>query len=457
MRQLKIGASGVRGVVGEAMTPELAVNFACAFGTYCDGGTIVVGRDTRASSSMFHSAVLSALISTGAEVIDLGVCTTPAVSYAVRATRAAGGISITGSHNDARWNALKFLGREGALLNAANGEELLDIYHASAFLLMPWNRLKKPRPARELTCEYVDDLLHAVDADAIRGRGYKIAVDFCNGAATEAGIRFLEGLGCRVVPLNDDAGGSFAHPPAPSPANMRQLAALMRAIDADLGAALNVDGDRLGLVTSAGAALSEEYALPLVARQALAKRPGPVVTNLSTSRMVEVIAGDNNRPCIRTAVGEGHVMDRALTEGAALAGEGNGGVAALPHAATFDALLTLATVLEAMASTGRTLEELAGDLPEYHIRKAELPCAPDCIYGILDNFRERFSDAQPDLTDGLRLDWPDAWLHIRASNTEPLLRVIAEAETAERIERLFDETMAIARRAVWSHGGRQSA
>jgi len=453
-RQLKIGVSGVRGVVGDAMTPELAVNFACAFGTYCGGGTVVVGRDTRPSSSMFHSAVISALISTGADILDLGVCTTPAVAYAVRSREAAGGISITGSHNDVRWNALKFIGPEGSLLNAANSEELLDIYHAAAFTLAPWQDLGKPRQSADLLDRYVVALVQALDAVAIRRRGFHIAVDFCNGAATELGKRFLDALGCRVVPLNDDTDGSFAHSPAPSPANMRQLAALLRSVEADLGAAINVDGDRLGLVTGEGEALSEECVLPIVARHVLARRQGPVVTNLSTSRMVEDIAAQHGRTCIRTSVGEGHVMDRALTESAALAGEGNGGVAVLPHTATFDALLTLGTVLEAMALSNRSLAELAADLPVYYMRKAELPCAPANAHRVLDSFRDHFDEVRPDLTDGVRFEWPHAWLHVRASNTEPLVRVIAEATTGDEADRLFDESLTLARRAAWGHGGR---
>ncbi len=454
LRQLKIGVSGVRGVVGEAMTPELVVDFASAFGTYCGGGEVVIGRDTRLSSSMLHAAVLSALISTGTDVLDLGVCTTPAVSHAVRSRSAAGGISITGSHNDVRWNALKFVGPDGALLNAANTEELLDIYHASAFTLAPWQALGKRHVTAEASNAYVASILDAVDAATIRSKGLRIAVDFCNGAATELGKRFLDALGCQVIPLNDDADGSFAHLPAPSPANMRQLAALLRSVQADLGAAINVDGDRLGLVTHAGEALSEECVLPIVARHVLARREGPVVTNLSTSRMVEAVARQYGRECIRTSVGEGHVMDRALTESAALAGEGNGGVAALPHTTTFDALLSLATVLEAISVSGRSLADLAADLPAYHMRKAELPCPPTSVRRILDSFCERFREDRPDLTDGVRFDWPEAWLHVRASNTEPLVRIILEASSADDADRLFDECVTIARRAAWGHGGR---
>ncbi len=452
MRQLKIGPSGIRGVVGDALTPELVVNFACAFGAYCDAGTVIVGRDTRPSSVMMRSAALTGLISSGCQVIDIGVCTTPAVSHVVRTTGASGGICVTGSHNDARWNALKFLGPDGALLNAANTEEVLDIYHASAYVRAPWSGIRRVRDGADLARGYVPAVLERLDVGAIRSRAFCVAVDYCNGAAVAAGANLIEALGCRAIPLNDDPSGEFAHPPAPSRANMRQLGALMRSVPADVGVALNVDGDRIGLVLPDGTPLSEEYALPLVARHAFVRRDGPVVTNLSTSRMVERIAAQAKRPCLRTVVGEGHVMDRALTEGAAVAGEGNGGVAVQPHARTFDALLTLGTILEIMALERCSFADLCASVPELHMRKGELAIPPDQVYRVLDGFRERHSDAETDLTDGVRFSWPDAWLHVRASNTEPLLRVIAEADTPERADELFDETIALARRAALTHG-----
>jgi phosphomannomutase len=453
MRGLKIGIAGVRGVVGDALSPELAVNFACAFGSWCDGGTVVIGRDTRRSSSMLRAAACSGLASTGCDVIDLGVCPTPLVSYTVRECGAAGGLSISGSHNDARWNALKFLGANGALLNAAQGEELLDIYHASAFLSVSWDGLRPVRDDAGIAARYVEKLLAALDAAAIRRRRFRVAVDFCNGACTDVARSLLSALECTLLPLNDEPTGSFAHPPAPNAENMRQLAALMRCLDADLGAALNIDGDRLGLVAADGTALSEEYALPLVADRLLQRGNGAVVTNLSTSRMVEAVAEKHNARVIRAPVGEGYVVNRALAEGAALAGEGSGGVAALSAATTFDALLALGFVLEAMAVTGEPLAALVGRLPSYSMRKGELVYPPALVYKLLQDFRHRFADRTPDMTDGVRLDWPDAWLHVRASNTEPLLRIIAEADTSERADALYEEAMTYARRMAFGHGG----
>jgi phosphomannomutase len=453
MRELKIGTSSVRGVVGEALTPELIVNFACAFGSWCDGGGVVIGRDTRRSSTALRAAVTAGLLSTGCEVIDLGVCPSPVLSFAVRELAADGGISITGSHNDASWNALKFVGPDGALLNTAKNEELLDIYHASKFLLASWDRLRPVASDSSIADRYLDNLLAALDLEAIRRRGFRVAVDFCNGACAPLASRFLDALNCTLMPINQESTGEFAHPPAPTAANMRQLAALMRFLNADLGAAINVDGDRIGFVTGGGQALSEEYALPLAARRRLKRRPGPVATNLSSSRMVEAVAAQYGQKVIRAAVGESFVIDQGLAANASLAGEGSGGIAALPIAMTFDALLTLGLVLEEMAAAAADLDGLVQALPRYTMRKFEMACPPNLVYRVLERFRFHYAAQAPDCTDGIRLNWPDAWLHVRASNTEPLLRIIVEAETAERADAVLEEAVTYANRITYGHGG----
>ena len=453
MRELKIGTSWVRGVVGDALTPELIVNFACAFGTWCSAKTVVIGRDTRKSSAMAHASVLGGLLSTGCEVVDLGICPSPVISFAVRELGASGGISITGSHNDVRWNALKFFGGDGALLNAVKSEELLDIYHASAFLTAGWDAIRPVVTETGIVDRYLEHLLAALDTDLIRACAFRIAVDSCNGACGPIVARFANALGCTLFPLNDEPSSLFAHPPAPSQQNMRQLADLMRCLRTDLGAGINVDGDRIGFVDDAGATLSEEYTFPLAALMRLQRRPGLVVTNFSTSGMIDQVAGRWRQPILRTLVGEGCVMDTGLSEGAVLVGEGSGGVAMLPVTMTFDALLTLGMVLEAMAASGKSLAELVAGLPVMAIRKGEIPCPPDQIYRVIEGFRKRFAAFPQDRTDGIRIAWPDAWLHVRASNTEPLLRVIVESDVEDRADRLFEDAMTFARRTLFGHIG----
>jgi phosphomannomutase len=273
-------------------------------------------------------------------------------------------------------------------------------------------------------------------------------VDFCNGSCGGIMARFLSEVGCTLMPLNEMPASQFAHHPAPSVANMHQLIGIMKYIDADLGAVVNVDGDRIAFATGDGTALSEEYTLPLAAHCRLSRRPGPVVTNLSTSRRIDAIAARFGQKVIRASVGEGYVIDRGLEEGAVLAGEGNGGVAALPAAMTFDALQTLGMLLECMAVTGAGPGDIVEQLPKLVMRKGELSCSTDQVYKVLETFRTAFADRAPDLSDGVRVEWEDAWLHVRASNTEPLLRVIVEADTKARADALFEDTMAHGRRAI---------
>jgi phosphomannomutase len=446
VRQLKIGTSSVRGVVGEALTPALVVNFASAFGTWCEGGPVVIGRDTRGSSAMLRSAVTAGLLATGCEVIDLGVSSTPLVSFAVRELGAEGGLSITGSHNDAEWNALKFLGSGGALLNPAKGEELLDVYHTSDFRLAAWDRVGPVTKDGQVVARYLEHLLGALDVAAIRARHPRVAIDFCNGGLGPVARAFLDALGCTLLALNEAPSGKFAHAPAPSAANMGPLAAETRRAGCDLGAAINVDGDRIAFATETGVALSEEYGLPLAALARLRRRPGPVVTNLSTSSMIEAVAAGQR--VVRTAVGENHVIDRGLTEEAVLAGEGNGGVAVLPTSTTFDALLTLGLVLEELATGGRSLQALVDRIPVRSLRKHEVACPPNLAYRVVESFRARYDELLPDSSDGVRVAWPDGWLHVRASNTEPLLRIIVEGATPARCQAIFDEALTHARREL---------
>ena len=453
VRELKIGASGVRGVVGDAFTPELIVNFACAFGTWCGAGPVVIGRDTRRSSTCFRAAVVSGLLSTGCRVIDLGVSPSPLVSFAIREFGASGGIAITGSHNDASWNALKFFGPDGALLNAAKNEEVLDIYHGAAYRRAAWDRLRPVETAPDVADRYLEHLESVIDLDPVRGRRFRVAVDFTNGACGAVASRFLESLNCTLLPVNAEPTGEFAHPPAPTVANMRQLATLARCFGADLGAALNVDGDRIGFVTAGGLALSEEYSLPLAAIPRMRRRPGPVVTSYSTSGMVEALARAHGQRAIRGPVGESQVVDLGLAEGAVLAGEGSGGVAVLPLNVVYDGLLALGLVLEEMATSGRSLADLAAGFPTLHMRKRELPCPPNVVYKVLERFRRHHANDAPDCTDGVRVAWDDSWLHVRASGTEPLLRIIAEAPDQERAEALAEEATVFARRITFGHEG----
>lgn len=447
MRELKISASGVRGIVGDALTPEVVIDFASALGAWAEGGPVALARDPRRSSPMLRAAAVAGLAACGCEIIDLGICSTPLLSFAVRELGCAAGIGITGSHNDAAWNALKFLGPDGMLLDAVKGEELLDIYHAAAFPTgMPCVPVRTI-DRRALADRYVDHLLACLDVEAVRAAAWKAAVDFCNGTCAENATALLEKLGCTLMPLHAQADGSFAHPPEPVPVHMHELARYTKETGADIGAAINIDGDRIAFVLPGGAPLSEECTLPLAALGRLARRPGTIVTNWSTSRMIDIVAQRAGCGVLRAPVGESRVIGRGLDEDAVLAGEGSGGVAILPASMTFDALLALGMVLEAMSAAGG-LRRLAEQLPHLEMRKGKVPCPPARAYAVLEHFRHVLSDHAPDISDGVRVAWDDAWLHVRVSNTEPLVRVIVEAECARRADELFADAMAVARRAA---------
>ncbi len=443
MRELKIGTSSVRGVVGQAFHPRLIVDFACAFGTWAGGQPVVVGRDTRRSSPMVRSAVLSGLMATGCRILDLGVASTPLVSYAVRELGAAGGISVTGGHNDAEWNALKFIGPDGCLLNAARSEELFDIYHAGGFRLEGGVGRVVDLAGAPVLDGYLNLLLSAVDGEAVWGSGLRVAVDFCGGSLAPAARALFGRLGCELVSIHEAAGEVFPHPPEPKPEHLCELGRVVREAGCHLGAALNVDGDRLALAEPSGRVLSEELTLPLAVLARFQQRAGPVVINCSTAGSVESLVSQWGQPVFRAPVGESFVMDRAMEEGAVVAGEGSGGVAPLPWAATFDALLTLALILDLLAAARVPLDEIVRTIPLRPMRKAAWRCPPALAYRVVESFPRAFPDARVEPLDGVRLMWNEGWIHARVSRTEPVVRVIVEAADDEQAERLFTQARAV--------------
>lgn len=450
MKQLKIGTSWIRGVVGGGLTPELLTDFACAFGTYLGGGEVVLARDTRRSSPMFSAAALSGLISTGCDVANAGVCPTPVAQYLVSKRSARGGIVVSGSHNDSDWNALKFINAEGALLNPIQGEEVLDLYHLGEYAKASWDKLGRETPITDFVETYLSDVVGKLDLDAIRKANFSVVVDLANGTAGTVIKEFLTLLGCRFILINEETKGDFAHNPEPKPANMLQLASLLKHLDAHVGFAVNTDVDRVGVVTEKGMALSEECTFPLVADHVLRGGDGVVVTNLCTSSMIEKVVNSRGGRLIRTKIGEGNVLFGAVNENALLAGEGSGGMAYMPLVRAYDGFLVMALILESMAKSGRSITELREKLPVFFMKKGVIPSSSNRVYYALEEFRRLFRREDVDLTDGIRVQWPNKWLHVRASNTEPILRVIAEGEVEEEVERLF--TDAITRVNTVVHG-----
>jgi len=437
MKPLKIGISGVRGVVGEAFTPEVAVAFAQAFGTYMAGGRILICRDTRPSGPMVAAAVSAGLLASGCEVVDLGVCPTPSMQHAVGWLGASGGISITAGHNPAPWNALKFVRGDGLYLVEAQAEELLDIYHQAEFEKAAWDRIRPSIQTGDAIGHHVGLLQQRFDAAAIRARRLVVAVDCCNGACSLLVPRWLEEIGCQVLAINDDPSAPFPHDPEPRPDTMAQVRALVKAGHADIGFAHDADGERLGLVDEQARPLSEELTLPIAASIALERQVGPVVTNVSTTRLVDLVAARWSAPVIRTPVGQAYISEAIVEHHAVIGGEGNGAVAVPSLIASHDAAAAIGLVLEHLALTGRRLSDLVALLPPMAMVKERVPMEPNRIFSALQDFREAVQEAEGagvDLSDGVRVAWPDAWVHVRASNTESLIRVIGEADRPERAQ-----------------------
>lgn len=440
---MKIGISGVRGVVGPSMTPRLVMDFAASFGSFVDRRPVVVGRDTRIHGPMVRAAVVSALLSTGCDTVDLGVCPTPILQKAVRRRKAGGGVAVTAGHNDIRWNALAFIDPGGRYLNPFQGEEVLDLYHLGEFEKADTDGLGRLvfGTAAEDIEPYFDELADFLNADAVRKARFKVVIDACAGAGAPFLARFAEALGFTLIPLNDEPNGFFPHDPEPRPRNAAQCVSVVKAVGADAGFLLNSDAGRISLISETAEALSEEFTFPLIADAVLARRPGPVITNYSTSRMIEDVARGSRCPIVRTRVGPAYIFLALGQEDGVLAGEGSGGVAVPAFQPAFDAFLAMGLVLETMARTGRTLSDLAGRLPRYHIVKEKVYCPVARVHDAIDAVGKTFGGRRTDTGDGLRAEDRRGWIQVRASGTEPMLRVVAEDRSRERARARVDEVL----------------
>ncbi|MBC7350292.1 MAG: phosphoglucosamine mutase [Candidatus Aminicenantes bacterium] len=448
MKLLKLNISGVRGLVGQTITPELVIDFASAFGTMIPAGAVLVGRDSRRSGPMVQEAVMSALLSTGHEVINLGISPTPVIQFLVRQHRAAGAVSITAGHNPAGWNALNFINSQGPYLNEFQGSELLDIYHLGRFA---HQKLKKsPAVVSEVNPEevYFSWLKTRLRTAEISRSRFKVVVDPCNGAGARLVNKFFATLSCELVAVNNEPSGYFPHDPEPRPRNAGEVASLVRATGANLGFLLNSDVSRVSLVTETGETLSEEYTLPVVAGYYLERQPGAVVTNLSTSRMIEEVAGRFQVPVLRTRVGQSALVQTMLQEGAALAGEGSGGLALADFQPAFDGFVVMGLILEMMAVRQKKLSELVKALPRYHIVKDKLICPPHRLHSLVAETRKLYPRAEINSLDGLHFTLKDTWVHVRASSTEPLIRIIAESASSARAQLEVDKVVAFLNRLL---------
>jgi phosphomannomutase len=434
-KDLIVSVSGIRGIVGEGLTPEAALAFAAALGTSVKGGRVVLSRDGRPSGKVLRHAVLAGLLGAGCEVHDLDIAPTPTCGLAVRKLEAAGGIQITASHNPAPWNGLKLFGPDGAVLTAGEGRKMLALFEAGEFRHASWEQQGSIVPCGEAEEWHCQRVLELIDVRPIREQPFRVVLDANGGAGFGMGCQLLLPLGCHVVQLGEEPG-FFAHEPEPLEQNLREVAAMVPEEDADLGFALDPDADRLALIDETGRYIGEELTLALAVMQRLRQEQGPIVINMSTSRLVEDIAKPYGVLVYRAAVGEANVVEKMRAVGALIGGEGNGGVIDPRVGWVRDPFIGMGLILNLLAESGKKLSEIVADLPAYHILKTKFPLDRARLPALFAAVEKRWPEAKPDHTDGLRLDWPDRWIHVRPSNTEPIVRVIAEAPEAETAEDL---------------------
>ncbi len=433
-----ISVSGLRGIVGESLTPEVAMRYAAAFAASAPPGEILVGRDSRPSGRMLSLAVHAGLQAVGRTTIDAGIVATPTAGVLLRHYKAAGAIQITASHNPLPYNGLKLFSAEGRVIPAAPGREVLERYRGDTPAWLPHDRLGNGRRVDDTITAHLLAVLATVDAERIRKCRFRVVLDSNHGAGAILGRRLLHELACRLTVLGEEPNGQFAHPAEPTAENLAGVLHAVADAGADVGFCQDPDADRLAVIDQSGCYLGEEYTLAMCINHVLRQRKGPIVTNCSSSRMSEDLAEHYDAPFFRSAVGEANVADAMLAHQAIFGGEGNGGPIDPRVGYVRDSFVGMALLLDAMAARQMTIRLLADELPRYEIVKTKVSFPPAKFPAALDAMEQRFPDATADRLDGLRFDWPGRWLLVRGSNTEPIVRAIAEAPTAAEASSLCE-------------------
>jgi phosphomannomutase len=444
---LIVSVSGIRGIVGAGLTPGPVVAFAQALGTYLGGGRVVLARDSRPSGEVMRHAVLGGLLASGCEVHDLGIAPTPTCGLAVRRLEAAGAVQITASHNPAPWNGLKLFGGDGGVLSATRGREVKQLFDAGRFTCVAHDKLGSVRECRAAENWHRERVLQLVDVERIRSRGFRTLLDANGGAGGPLGKALLDALHASPSVQGERPDGNFAHPPEPLAENLHTILPLVPRCGADAGFVLDPDADRLAIIDETGRYIGEELTLALAVLCRLRQERGPVVINMSSSRVVEDLARRFDVPCHRSAVGEANVVEAMRAAGAVLGGEGNGGVIDPRVGWVRDPYIGIGLVLSLMAETQQKLSQIVAGLPSYTIVKDKYEMPRDRLPRLNAALQQRWPEARANTLDGLRLDWADRWVHVRPSNTEPIVRVITEAPASADAERLCREVGALLKTA----------
>ena len=439
-KPVMISVSGIRGIVGEGLSPELIVNYAAAVGTYFGPGKVMVGRDSRVTGEMVKHAVFSALMSVGCSPVDLGVCSTPTVEMAVKNSDAVGGVIVTASHNPANWNALKLLSHEGVFLTADEGTQVKSIVENGQYKFAKYDAVGQLSSQTNATEKHLQAILDLpfIDVDAIRKRQFKVVYDCVNGAGGTILPQLFEALGCQAVALNPEPTGLFAHNPEPRPENLMDICEAVKQNQAEVGFAVDPDVDRLAIVSDQGVFIGEENTITLMTQFMLSIKKGPVAVNLSTTRAVEDVAQAADCPAYRSPVGEIHVVEKMKAVSAVIGGEGNGGVILPDLHLGRDAIVGIAMMLQYLLESGKTVTDLWQALPQYTMIKEKIEIGAANPDVIMRQIETNHASETLNLDDGIKIDYPAGWVHIRKSNTEPIIRIIAEGITKDKTQALCD-------------------
>src|SRR5699024_10421888 len=441
---LMISVSGIRGIFGTDLTPENLTRFTAAFGSWAQNGTIIVGRDTRVTGQICEDIVSATLQSVGCDVGKVGVASTPTVAMAVLKHQADGAIIISASHNPAEWNALKLLNGKSEFLNAEEGEEVIQISEEQSYQYKKYDQIGSVETDTEALDYHIQKILELpyINRELIASQDFSIAVDPVNGTGGVAIGAMLEALGvAEIYMINEEPNGLFAHNPEPLPEHLQDLCELVKEHDCDLGIVTDPDADRLALVTNKGNPFGEEYTQAAAFDFIFDKKEGDCATNLSSSRVSEDVAQKYGRRCHRSAVGEINVVNKMKEVDAAIGGEGNGGGINPDLHYGRDSLVGVAMVLQLLAERGLTADEYRNNLPDYEMRKDKMPLADIDGDAILAKTESLYQDYDPDTIDGVKIDFEDGWVHLRKSNTEPIIRVYSEGITAQKAKELAEKVV----------------
>ncbi len=449
---LKIGISGVRGVIGDSLTPVMLVRFAQAFGTYIGAGTVVIGRDPRTSGEMVKQAVIAGLLSSGVRVIDIGMCPVPTIQLLVRQHQAQGGIAVTASHNPPEWNALKFIGPAGLFLGAGQAREMLDIYHQGDYTKMRATEIRTIEEVSGATDLHIKAILDTLGPVPKAKRPLRVVLDSCNGAGSVVGPKLLEALGVEVISINVTPNGSFPRGAEPLPENLGDLCAAVKKHHADIGFAQDMDADRLAIVSEQGSPIGEDYTLVLATAYVLGKEQGPVVANLSSTTALEDVASSFGCRVFLSKIGEANVTEEMQKRNAVIGGEGNGGVIYPRINYARDSLVGMALILHLIAQKGKKVTELLNLFPHYTILKEKLACPSYKLPVVLKALRQDYESYPIDLRDGIKVVLPNGWFLVRGSNTEPIIRVTAEAKAEREVREIVARVYARVKACIDTNG-----